>query len=393
MSAMKQITAVVGMNTHAMRSRVVASLVVVIGMAAVVAVALSVFSMSAGLLQMNARSTAPDRMTIGGQGSVGGSGGQMPVQRDALPIIADMPGIKKGPDGKPLIYGNVSGNYLTRKKENGVDVFVGLNGVSPNILSVRPEIKITEGRMFTPGLHEVIAGKGAVARFENVALGNQIRLQDGPWTIVGIFDSAGSTMDYALLADSDTLMSSLRRTNYGAIFARLEEGTKAAQDAFKAAIKSNPAITVDVETERENRDRLSKSPTQFYAFLAYIVGGIMGLGATFGALNTMYAAVSTRTTEIATLRAIGFGAAPVVVSVVVEAVALSLFGAAIGAAIAWAIFNGRDQNFGTIAINQAVTPAMMATGIAVSLIVGLIGALFPAIRAARLPVATALQVR
>jgi putative ABC transport system permease protein len=195
------------------------------------------------------------------------------------------------------------------------------------------------------------------------------------------------------MADANTLMASLRRGTYNQVFARLDEGSKAAQDQFKAALKSNPALSVDVETEAENINRNLKNPTQFYAFLAYGVGAIMGLGVIFAALNTMYAAVSARLIEIATLRAIGFGATPVVISIVVEALALATLGAILGALIAWVGFNGRDQNYGPIAINLAVTPTMLAAGIGAALIVGAIGALFPAIRAARLPVATALQVR
>jgi putative ABC transport system permease protein len=391
MSTTQQIAAVVGMNTRAMRSRVAASLVIVVGMAAVVAVALSIFSMSAGLRQMASRGASPDRMVIFSQGAI--DGGPSNIPRDSLPIIADTPGIMKGPDGKPVVAGEVGANYLTRKKENGVDVYVILRGTNSNILTMRPDIKLIAGRMFTPGLREVIAGTGAVARFENVALGNQIILADGPWTIVGIISSSSSFADYALMADTNTLMASLRRGTYNDVFARLDPGTQAAQEQFKAALKSNPALSVDVETEADNINRNLKNPTRFYAFLAYGVGAIMGLGVIFAALNTMYAAVSARIIEIATLRAIGFGATPVVISIVVEALALATLGAIIGALIAWVGFNGRDQNYGPIAISLAVTATMVAAGIGAALIVGAIGALFPAIRAARLPVATALQVR
>ena len=391
MSAVRQTTALISMNVVAMRARATASLVVVVGMAAVVAVALSVFSMSQGLTEIIKQTApTPDRMAIVSAGAL--DGGPSNLSRQDFAAIADTPGIAKGPDGKALISGAVSAAYLTRKIPSGVEVYLGVTGVAPNILSRRPEVKIVEGRLFTPGLHEMIAGRATVGRFENIAVGNEVLLQDGPWKIVGLFQGAG-TSEYGLWVDTDTLLAAVRRNSYSVVFARLEDGSKASQDAFKAALKSNPALAVDAETEQENRLRGIRNPTQFYRFLSFGVGGIMGLGALFAALNTMYAAVSARSSEIATLRAIGFSATPVMISIIAEAMTLALVGAILGAAIAWAGFNGRAQTFGNFVMERVVTPEMIGAGVAISLIVGLIGGLFPAIRAVRLQVTDALAGR
>jgi putative ABC transport system permease protein len=391
MSVIREAAAIVTMNTRAMRMRVAASLVVVVSMAAFVGVTLSIFSLSAGMSELiRQTSPTPDRMAVVSEGAI--DGGPSNISREALAIIEATPGIKKDPDGRPMISGTVSTIYLTNKKSNGVEIYIGVTGVAPNILYRRPEVKIVEGRLFTPGLREFIAGKGAVSRFKNIELGKEVLLADGPWKIVGIFEGAG-TSDYNIWTDSDTLANIIRRTSYSSIFVRLEEGTPEAQAAFKAALKSNPALSVDVETELQNRQRSSRNITEFYALLAYGVGAIMGLGAIVASLNTMYAAVSARTVEIATLRALGFSSMPVVISLVVEAVLLTFAGAMIGALMAWGVFNGREQNYGSLMIPQTFTAEMLAVAFGAALLVALIGALFPAIRAARLPVSVALMAR
>jgi putative ABC transport system permease protein len=223
-------------------------------------------------------------------------------------------------------------------------------------------------------------------------LGNTVTLQDGPWTIVGIFEGAGSS-DFNLWTDSDTLAAAFRRNSYSAIFARLADGSPESQEAFKTAIRSNPALKLDAETEYNYRARQVQGQTRFYSLLAYGVGAIMGLGTIFAALNCMYATVSARVREIATLRAIGFGAAPVLASVLLEALILTVIGAVIGAAAIWAFLHGREEVFGSILVNRSITPVMMVSAIGAACLIGLLGGLLPAIRAARLPVATALQVR
>jgi putative ABC transport system permease protein len=390
MQVFKQIAFVVGMNTLALRSRVAASLVIVIGMGAVVAVTLSVFSLTAGLQKEMKHSTPSDTMIVLSQGAANEFSSS--ISRDNVPLIAEVPGIRQGTDGKPLVSAHIMTNYVTRKKSKGTRAMAILFGEAPNLLEMRPDIKLVAGRMFTPGRREVVVGDGALIHYEDVALGGQIMLQDGPWDVVGVINVPGPAND-SFYTDIDTLMSALRRTSANSVMVRLTDSSKDTRERFIAALKSNPALSVDAQTAAAYGATYSKPLTAFYTFLAYGVGVIMGLGAIFAALNTMYAAVSARATEIATLRAIGFGAAPVVISIVTEALTLAVIGAVSGATIAWLLFDGYKQDMGPATITHAVTPGMVLAGVIIALIVGTIGALFPAIRAARLPVTTALQAR
>lgn len=390
MSALRQTVRVVVMNFLSLQSRFTASAMIVVGMAAVVAVALSIFSMAAGLLGLVERGTAPDRMVVLSQGAASQGGSAIP--RDSLATIADMQGIRKGADGKPVVVGQVDSNYVTRKRDTRGRAFVTVWGVEPNYGEVRPELRLIDGRAVTPGRREIIAGTAAVARYEGVELGAKLLFQDGPWEVVGIFET-GQSMDSLLLTDAETLRSALRRNAYNLIRVGLEDGSEAAQQQFVAALNENPALKVSAESEPAYTGRQLGPAVQFYSLLSFGVGGIMGLGALFAGLNTMYAAVSARRLEIATLRAIGFGALPVAISVVVESLALAALGAIAGALIAWLAFNGRGQDFGSYAVAMQVTPGMVAAGLGFAAAIGLVGAIFPAIRAARLPVAMALQVR
>jgi putative ABC transport system permease protein len=250
--------------------------------------------------------------------------------------------------------------------------------------------------MFTPGLAELIVGKSAQRMYRNTEIGSQLRLSGTNWTIVGVFESGGSARESELLADAPTLRSAYRRgSSAQSVLVMLQ--SPAAFQTFKDAITSNPQLQVDVAKESDFGAQQSDQISKILKTVAYVVGGIMAVGAIFGALNTMYSAVSARAREIATLRAIGFGAVPIVVSVFVEALFLALIGGALGAALAWLLFNGHsvDTNGGgfqgQVMFDLAVTPALIALGIIWACAIGIVGGLFPAIRAARLPVATALR--
>ena len=243
------------------------------------------------------------------------------------------------------------------------------------------------GRMFRPAVHEVIVGKSAVTQFKGVEIGDKIPGPDGDWTVVGIFESDDDVHQSEILGDADTVLSAYRRNTFNSVTVQLVND--AAFTAFKDALTSNPAITVDVMRETDYYESLSKQLNTLLTMVAYWVGGIMALGAIFGALNTMYAAVSTRTVEIATLRAVGFGAFPVVVSVLVEALLLAAAGAVIGGGLGWLGFNGNTQGFGGLVFKLSVNPAMLMGSIIGAEVIGFIGGFFPASRAARLPVATA----
>jgi putative ABC transport system permease protein len=243
--------------------------------------------------------------------------------------------------------------------------------------------------MFKPGLHEMIVGRMMQSQLEGLQVGSTISLPEGDWSIVGSFESDGDQHESELLGDAETLLSSLRRTSFNSVTVQLD--SPAVFDTFKDALTTDPAVSVDVIRETAYFANLSKPLNDFLTLVAFAVGGIMGLGAVFGALNTMYSAISTRATEIATLRAIGFGAAAVVVSVFAEALVLTLIGATLGACLAWALFGGIVVVSDAYIYTLVVKPSLIALGIVWAVLTGVVGGLFPAIRAARLPVATVLR--
>jgi putative ABC transport system permease protein len=277
-------------------------------------------------------------------------------------------------------------------RENGALRALTVRGVSTENFVVRPEIVIVEGRSFTPGLREAIVGLSARDKFEGLDLGAEVKLRDGVWKIVGVF-TTGDATEAGLIMDVDTLASAYSLGHVNSVTARLE--TPEAFDELKATLEANPTLAVDVYREPDYFVMDAADLDDLFFFVTYVICSIMAAGALVGALNTMYAAVSSRAVEIATLRALGFGATGVVVSIVAESLTLAALGAAAGSAIAWLIFSGDSVSLGggsgTLITTLAITPATLITGLSWACGVGFIGALFPAIRAARLPLATALR--
>jgi putative ABC transport system permease protein len=306
--------------------------------------------------------------------------------------IADAPGVARTANGDPAVSADfMTPVNLTRKKD-GTMAPLGVRGVAPQSAAVRPEIQIVAGRMYTPGLREVIVGRNAQVEIAGVEIGDRVALRDSVWTVVGVFTS-GNVYESGMLTDSSTLLSAYRRTLVNSVTVLLE--SPESFDQFKTALTTNPTLSVDVLREPEYFEQQSESIAELLFFVTYVVGAIMAVGAFFGALNTMYSTVSSRSVEIATLRAMGFGSVGVVFSVLAEALLLALVGGAIGAVIAWALFSGNTISLGgtlgSLVTQLRVTPALLGAGILWACAVGLLGGLFPAIRAARLPVATALR--
>jgi putative ABC transport system permease protein len=389
MHTIKQIFVVTLLDLRSIPNRLGASLVVVVGMACVVGVFIAILAMSTGYTQMVAKSGHDDRAVVMSQGSLY-EYASFVSHTNAL-SIADAPGIKKTANGNPIVSADTMAFVVMSKKRDGLDTYVTLRGVSPEGFALRPEVKLTSGRMFNAGAHELIVGKAAQAEFDGLELGSQVALPEGDWMVTGSFESNGDARESELLADSITLGSAVRLDGYKSVTVQLESAESF--DRLKDALTSNPALTVDVVRETDYLESQSRDINDFLRIVAYVVGGIMALGATFGALNTMYSAVGARVVEIATLRAIGFGAGAVVISVLVEAMLLAFAGAAIGAATAWALFNGNPHMFGSLAFTIAVTPGLIGFGTALACALGFIGGLFPALRAANVPVAIALRAR
>jgi putative ABC transport system permease protein len=393
MNTVTQISAVTAMNLRTLPHRLGSSSVIVVGIAGVVAVFVSVLAMSTGIIKTMNNSGKPDRAVVMRAGASSELTSNLTYDNGVT--IADSPGIRRGADGQPLASAEgVRMVNLTR--QDGLTANAPIRGITPAGLQVRGEFKLLKGRMFTPGLNEVIIGKAAQRIYRDANVGQVIKMRDANWTIVGVFTSGGDSHESELLSDAGSLNSAFRRgTSFQSMTVQLE--SPESYDRFRDAVTTNPALQVEVKREAEYYRSQTTLISNILSVVAYVVGGIMGVGALFGALNALYSAVSTRAREIATLRAIGFGATAVVVSVFIEALLLALCGGLIGASLAWLLFNGHSVDTsgggfgGQIVFDLSVTPQLATVGIVGACLIGLLGGLLPAIRAARLPVATALR--
>jgi putative ABC transport system permease protein len=283
------------------------------------------------------------------------------------------------------------------RRDDGKLGTLTLRGVSPDqLLALRPEMHIVQGRLFHSGLRELIAGTAAQDRYTNLGVGSHVKFGNNDWTIVGSFDSGGGAHDSEVMGDIDTVLAAYQRSTYNSVVVKL--AGPGALEKLRATLLHDPTLSVVVNLESAYYERQSETFARFLAIIARVISTIMAIGAVFAALNTMYSAVSSRAIEIATLRAIGYGATGVVISVIVEALLLSMLGALVGAAVAWALFDG--DTVGTISgggglaqviFHLHIGAALFTLGIVWACVVGLIGGLLPAIRAARIPVAVALR--
>lgn len=393
MKFVRQVCSVTAMNFRSLPQRFGTSLVIVIGIAGVVAVLVSVLAMSTGMMRTIERSGRDDRAIIMRNGST--TEMQSALTRDSVRLIMEGEGIKRDASGHPIASAEGLRLVSLNRKEDGAEVFVAFRGVGPQVRAVRPELEIIAGRMFNPAVNELIVGKAAHAQFKGLEVGDRISTRGATWTVVGIFSSGGDSVESQLMADYDTILSAEQRTDFQSVHVLLE--SPAAFARLKDSLTTNPALAVEVQREREYHAQQSELISKFIKIIAYIVGGIMAVGAIFSALNTMYSAVSARVQEIATLRAIGFGSTAMVISVLAEALVLALAGSLIGSALAWLFFNGDTVSTsaggtGThLVFELAVSADLVITGVVWACAIGLLGGLFPAVRAARLPVATALR--
>ncbi|MGE4061841.1 MAG: ABC transporter permease [Rhodospirillaceae bacterium] len=382
----RQLTALTYMNLLAARTRLGGSLVIVLGMAAVVGVTVSVLSLSLGLIHSFDTYARADRAIVRSQSSADENTSRLP--REAAVAIADTPGIKKGSGGRPLAAAEAQFGIPVVYKASKLETGLPIRGTTARLLEFRPDFRMVEGRMFTPGLREVIVGREVAELAEGMAIGGEVKLPNSSWTIVGVYESNGFA-DWLMLTDAVTLLDALPPNNFSSVTVALESADDF--EAFKAALESNPVLDVVAERETDYWIRFHGPQLQFYDLIAYGLGAIMAVGALFAALNIMYAAINARTREIATLRAVGFSPAAVMTAILAETVVLAALGAGIGIAIAWFAFNGRAYQAAHFTLVVDGSLALIGASVAVG--IGLLAGLFPAIRAARIPVATALQVR
>ena len=365
----------------------------VIGIAGVVAVLVGVLSIAAGFQRVMKSSGSPDMALVlrSGADSEMVSG----LQRDETRLIGDTAGVARTADG-PLASAELYVIINLPKRSTGTDANVPLRGVEPAATKVRPGFKLVAGRMFERGKNEVIAGVGAAHAFGGLEAGGKMRVGSSDWPVVGMFSAGGSIAESEVWTDASVLQAAYKRgDSFQSVSARLI--APQAYPQFTNALMSNPQLNVKVMRQSEYYAEQSVAVTRMITTLGSLIAFLMALGAVFGALNTMYSAVSARTREIGTLRALGFGSGSVVVGVMLESVLLALLGGAIGAAAAYFAFDGFQtatmnfQSFSQVAFKFDVTPALLARGIVWALIIGVVGGLFPAIRAARLPIAAALR--
>jgi putative ABC transport system permease protein len=372
--------------------RLGSSLVVVIGIAGVVGVLVAVLAMGAGF-EATLRQTGSDDTAIVMRGGAQSELNSV-LDHDSATLLGQLPQVARNAQGLAMASPELVVVASLPKKSNGLDSNVEIRGVGARAWDLRPEIKLIAGRSFQPGLRELVVGKGAHGQFSNLDLGSSINLNGQRWSVVGEFES-GDAYDSELWADAQIVGPAYRRgSSVTSVTVRLTAAS--ALDAFKSAIASDPRLKVDVKTTRAYYSEQSASLASFIRALGITIGSIMGLGAVFGALNCMYSAVAARTREIATLRAIGFRGLPVVVSVLIETMLLALLGGLLGAGLAWGMFDHftastLGANFSQVVFAFEVSPALLWTGLRWALVIGLVGGLFPALRAARMPVTVGLR--
>ena len=368
-------------------------LAAVFGIAGVVAVLVGVLSMGVGFQKTLTASGAPDAAIVLRSGAdtemVSG------FLRESTRFIADAPGIARTPEGtlaSPELFVIIN----LPKRSTGTDANVPMRGVERPAFKVRDHLKIVEGRTFDWGKNEVIVGTGAAKVFAGLELGGKLKVGRRDWPIVGIFSAGGGTAESEIWTDASVLQAAYNRGDtFQSVYVKLT--SPEAFQEFKDALTTDPRLNVKVLRQMEYYAEQSTAVTKLITTLGVLVATLMAVGAVFGALNTMYSSVSARTREIATLRALGFGSGAVVMSVMIESLALAIVGGATGAIVAYFAFNGIEtatmnwQSFSQVTFAFAVTPDLLVRGIVWAVLIGLIGGLFPAIRGARLPIALALR--
>jgi putative ABC transport system permease protein len=393
-SWIKQVAAVIALNLRTIPARLSSSAVAIIGIAGVVVVFVSVLSIGAGFAAAMQGSGSPGRALVMRSGAdteltSGLEGADVDIIKQASGIRRSGP----GPLASAELYVILD---VPKKSAPDGSANVPLRGIEPTGMTVREEVSLVAGRMFEFGTNEVIAGRAANGQFVNLDVGDTIVSGQNRWQVVGIFEADGGVAETEIWADVRTLQGIYRRGNtFQSVLVQLDSTD--AFDTFRDWLTSNPQINVAIRRENEYYAAQSVAMTRLIRTIGFGIAALMGIGAVFGAILTMYTAVATRAREIATLRALGFDTMSVLLSVLVESLGLGAIGGALGAAAAYLAFNGYQtstmnfQTFTQVAFAFRVTPELLATGLLYALMMGLVGGLLPAIRASRLPIASALR--
>ena len=381
-------------NVRSVAARWSTAVVSVLGVAGTVAVFVAMLAMARGFQATLVASGSPQNAIILRSGA--DSEMVSAVTLDQAKIIADSEEVARDGSGTPLTSPEVVVIGAFPLAKTGTDANVQIRGLSPGVLDVRPSVKMVRGRFFNPGLAELVVGKNAAKIYSGFELGATIKIGGQTWSVVGVMDSGGSAFDSELWCDASVLSQTFKRPEN--IFSSLTVRLKSSGlfNDFKDRLTSDPRLTVQVEREQAYYAKQSQVVSTLIRVLGFLVAIVMAIGAVFGALNTMYSAVAARAREIATMRALGFGGGSVVLSFMLESVLIALVGGVLGCIVVLPL-NGFTtgtinwQTFSHLAFAFRVTPGLLAAGIAFALLMGLVGGVLPAIRAARMSVATALR--
>jgi putative ABC transport system permease protein len=359
----------------------------VIGITCAVAVLVSMLSMGVGARREAMGNVRPDRVSLLSVGALTPT--QSNIPKDAAALVPDLPGIRRDGEGNPIAVPQVLVFIQARKKVAGTSVGFQMVGSGTGLTDYAPELHLTSGRMFRPGLHEMIASNYCARQYQHFNLSQAIVIQGGEWLVVGNFDLGHTEGTCVVYADADAVLSAFGRNSYNQVNIMLQSPATFA--TLVDAIKANPTLKVVVRHEAELAEKNRQQVNGMLNFVSYFVGSIVALAATIGAANSLYAVVDSRRRELATLRAIGFCSSSVIASTLAQAILLALPGALIGASLAWLLFNGRAASPFGFQFRLAVTPSLAFLGIGWALCMGLVGGLLPAVRAARVSVTVALR--
>ncbi len=392
MSVLKQIGAVTVVALEAIPRRLGSALVVVIGIATTVAVLIAALAVATGFTRAAARSGSSERAIV----HAGLNEGSSQISRADAATIMDAPGVARTPTGLPIASAEALVAIPLTDSHTGRDAYIPVRGVGSEAFALWPQVQLIAGRRFERGRREVIVGRAVVERLGGLRIGSDITLPDGDWQVVGIFSSGGGSHESEILTDASSLMNNLHIRDFSSVTVRLSGPQDFAR--FRAALASNPTLSVKAQREDEYYATVSRPISRLLEITAYGLGAIMAFGALFGALNTMFSAVRARSTEIATLRAIGFGGTAVIASVVIEALVLGLAGALLGALAAWLLLEGASINTtiatGTnlhVTFGLEIGPRIVLIGMLFALGIASAGGAFAARQASRRSIAAGMH--
>jgi putative ABC transport system permease protein len=385
MNFARQFFALLRVNLAGLVERPSSALTILIGVTCAVGALVSMLAMGTGARRQEMGDVRADHVVLS---KTGERPGQSDIPKDEAAAVLGLPGIRKGSAGEPIVVFESMTFIEARRRGTRTRIYFPVIGVTPNVTDYLPEMRFTDGRMFRPGLHELIAGDSCTRQFSGFGLGDTRPMHGVAWTVVGHFDE-DQAQQCVVYGDVDSIMSAFKSNTYTSVAVMLQSA--ADFGAFRDAVAADPALHLDALPESAVVEDEFKQLNAILYFVAYFVGSIMALGATLGAVNSLYAIVDSRRRELATVRAIGFGPGPIVVSILFESILLAIPGALLGSGLAWVLFNGLAASPLGYSIRLIVTPSLAGLGIVWALGMGLLGGLLPALRAARIPVTTALR--